>query len=278
MKVLGKNVVVFIQVGSDWVLYACATSATLNVATDIIETSVSGNGRFKSFLPTANSFTATLEGVTSFETDGKLSLPDLRQRQIAQELLMMKFQRSDELGNLYTDQASFYITNSSDTGSFNDMNIFTIEAQGTGILSLNSNGTVTPVPFDFKYGYTEAETVIDGWIGILLPTEESLVASVDDVFTAGTEQTGSEPNTGDDVLVADFGNVYYKVVFMQYPKTEAKFTKWSEVNNPLQQNQPVDQSFNWGSGAVFFISERGDNWVIISYYQTKFAGKIIFSR
>lgn len=278
MKVLGKNVVVFIQVGSDWVLYACATSATLNVITDMIETSVSGNGRFKSFLPTANSFTGTLEGVTSFETDGKLSLQDLRERQLSQELLMMKYQRSDLAGNLYTDQASFYITSSSDVGSFNDMNNFTVEMQGTGILSLNSSEPVTPVPFTFYYGFTEAETVIDGWVGVLLPTEESLVGSVDDVFTAGTEQIGTEPNTGDDVAVVDFGNAYYKVVFMEYPKTEAKFTKWSEVNNPLQQNQPIDQSFNWGSGAVFFISERGDNWVIISYYQTKFAGKIVFSR
>lgn len=278
MKVLGKNVVVFIKVGSDWVLYACATSATLNVVTDIIETSVSGNGRFKSFLPTANSFTGTLEGVTSFETDGKLSLQDLRQRQLAQELLMMKFQRSDELGNLYTDQASFYITSSSDVGSFNDMNTFTVELQGTGILSLTPYEPVTPVPFTFYYGFTEAETVLDGWTGVTLPTEASLVTSVDNVFTAGTEQTGSEPNTGDDVAVADFGNSDYKVVFMQYPKTEAKFTKWSEVNNPLQQNQPIDQAFNWGSGAVFFISERDDNWVIISYYQTKFAGTIIFHR
>jgi hypothetical protein len=278
VKVLGKNVVVFIQVGSDWVLYACATSATLNVVTDMIETSVSGNGRFKSFLPTANSFTGTLEGVTSFETDGKLSLQDLRERQLSQELLMMKYQRSDLAGNLYTDQASFYITSSSDVGSFNDMNNFTVEMQGTGILSLNSSEPVTPVPFTFYYGFTEAETVIDGWVGVLLPTEESLVGSVDDVFTAGTEQSGTEPNTGDDVAVVDFGNTYYKVVFMEYPKTEAKFTKWSEVNNPLQQNQPIDQSFNWGSGAVFFISERGDNWVIISYYQTKFAGKIVFSR
>lgn len=278
MKVLGKNVVVFIQVGSDWVLYACATSATLNVVTDMIETSVSGNGRFKSFLPTANSFTGTLEGVTSFETDGKLSLQDLRERQLSQELLMMKYQRSDLAGNLYTDQASFYITSSSDVGSFNDMNNFTVEMQGTGILSLSPYEPVTPVPFTFYYGFTESETVIDGWVGVLLPTEESLVGSVDDVFTAGTEQTGSEPNTGDDVAVVDFGNTYYKVVFMEYPKTEAKFTKWSEVNNPLQQNQPIDQSFNWGSGAVFFISERGDDWVIISYYQTKFAGKIVFSR
>ena len=278
MKVLGKNVVVFIQVGSDWVLYACATSATLNVVTDMIETSVSGNGRFKSFLPTANSFTGTLEGVTSFETDGKLSLQDLRERQLSQELLMMKYQRSDALGNLYTDQASFYITSSSDVGSFNDMNNFTVEMQGTGILSLSPYEPVTPVPFGFYYGFTEAETVIDGWVGVLLPTEESLVGSVDDVFTAGTEQSGTEPNTGDDVAVVDFGNTYYKVVFMEYPKTEAKFTKWSEVNNPLQQNQPIDQSFNWGSGAVFFISERAEDWVIISYYQTKFAGKIVFSR
>ena len=278
MKVAGKNVVVFIKVGDDWVLYACATSATLNVATEGIETSVSGNGKFASFLPTKNSFTGTLEGVTSLEENPKLSLYDLRQRQLSQELLRMKYQRSDSAGNLYTDEASFYITSSSDVGSFDDMNNFSIEMQGTGILtqSTETNPPDIPGTFDYYYGVTNMNTNA-GFPGFEHPTKLTMLAGVNVVFIGGNELTGTMTEGG-NVAIEDFGSDDYKVVFMQYPKTEEKFTKWSEEGNVLQQNQPIDELFSWGSGAVFFQTERDGDWIIIGYYQTKFAGTIIFHR
>jgi hypothetical protein len=155
MKVQGKNVVVFIYDGM-WKMYACAKSATLEVITDFIETSVSGTGLFATYLPTKNSFTGSLDGVTSLEEESMLSLPDLRQRQITQQLLLMRFQRTDDAGNVYTDEASFYISSSSDTGSFDDMNLFSIDLRGTGVLTQ----IFTPVnpPIDgvevVRYEYT----------------------------------------------------------------------------------------------------------------------------
>ena len=279
MKVAGKNVVVFIKVGDDWVLYACATSATLNVTTEVLETSVSGNGKFASFIPTKNSFTGTLEGVTSLEESPKLSLYDLRQRQLAQELLRMKYQRTDSAGNLYTDEASFYIISSSDVGSFDDMNNFSIEMQGTGILeqSIESNPPDTPGTFDYYYGTTNLDTLAPGIGSYTHPTKLTMLASVSVVFIGGSELTGTETEEG-NVEIEDFGSDDYKVVFMQYPKTEEKFTKWSEDGNVLQQNQLIDEDFVWGSGAVFFQTERDGDWIIIGYYQTKFAGTIIFHR
>ena len=279
MKVAGKNVVVFIKVGDEWVLYACATSATLNVTTEVLETSVSGNGKFASFIPTKNSFTGTLEGVTSLEESPKLSLYDLRQRQLAQELLRMKYQRTDSAGNLYTDEASFYIISSSDVGSFDDMNNFSIEMQGTGILeqSTETNPPDTPGTFDYYYGTTNLDTLAPGIGSYTHPTKLTMLASVSVVFIGGNELTGTETEEG-NVEIEDFGSDDYKVVFMQYPKTEEKFTKWSEDGNVLQQNQLIDEDFVWGSGAVFFQTERDGDWIIIGYYQTKFAGTIIFHR
>ena len=279
MKVAGKNVVVFIKVGDEWVLYACATSATLNVTTEVLETSVSGNGKFASFIPTKNSFTGTLEGVTSLEESPKLSLYDLRQRQLAQELLRMKYQRTDSAGNLYTDEASFYIISSSDVGSFDDMNNFSIEMQGTGILeqSTETNPPDTPGTFDYYYGTTNLDTLAPGIGSYTHPTKLTMLASVSVVFIGGNELTGTETEEG-NVEIEDFGSDDYKVVFMQYAKTEEKFTKWSEDGNVLQQNQLIDEDFVWGSGAVFFQTERDGDWIIIGYYQTKFAGTIIFHR
>lgn len=161
--VQGKNVVVFIYDGGIWKIYACAKSATLNLATDFIETSVSGTGVFATYAPTKNSFTGTLEGVTSLEMDAVLSLPDLQQRQISQQLLMMRFQRTDNDGNVYTSQASFFISNSSDTGSFDDMDLFSIELRGTGVFTQIFT-PIVPVPIDglevqrYEYTATGGET------------------------------------------------------------------------------------------------------------------------
>jgi hypothetical protein len=102
MKVKGDNVVVYIFDGGLWKPYVCATSAELNVNTEFIETSVSGAGLWATYTPTKNSFTITLSGVVSLNETGSLGLPDLRQKQIAQETLLMRFQRTDESGNSYT--------------------------------------------------------------------------------------------------------------------------------------------------------------------------------
>ncbi len=133
--VQGKNVVLFIYDGGVWKPYACARSVTFTVNTDMMETSVSGHGRFATYIPTKNSLTASMEGVVSLSEPGSLTLADLRQRQIGHQLLLMRFQRTADNADVYTDEASLYITSSSDTGSYDDMNLFSIELQGTGVIT-----------------------------------------------------------------------------------------------------------------------------------------------
>lgn len=135
MQVRGINVLVLISDGVDYKPWVCARSVTLNVTTDFIETSGPGDGVFATFLPTKNSFTGSMDGIVSINTPGKFSLPELRAKQYAQTPLLMRFQRTDDGGNLYTEQAFFYIASSSDTGSFDDMNTFSIGLQGTGAIT-----------------------------------------------------------------------------------------------------------------------------------------------
>jgi hypothetical protein len=157
MKVKGENVVCYIFDSGVWKLYVCATTAELNVNTDFIETSVSGSGLWATFSPTKNSFTLTLSGVVSLNETGSLALPDLRQKQISQQTLLMRFQRTDEGGAIYTDELSFFITNSTDSGSFDGVNIFNISGQGTGPITQIFTPTV-PVPIGaglvYRYDYT----------------------------------------------------------------------------------------------------------------------------
>ena len=165
MKVKGENVVVYIFDGGVWKPYVCATSAELNVSTEFIETSVKGSGLWASYSPTKNSFTVTLQGVVSLNETGSLSLPDLRQKQVAQETLLMRFQRTDESGDTYTgvysDELNFFITNSTDSGAFDGMNIFSITGQGTGAITQIFVPVVPTVDAGlvYRYEYTATGTV-----------------------------------------------------------------------------------------------------------------------
>ena len=79
----------------------------------------------------------------------------------------MRFQRTDESGNVYTgiyaDELNFFITNSIDSGSYDGMNIFTIQGQGTGAITQIFT-PVVPVPtsagivYRYEYQATANET------------------------------------------------------------------------------------------------------------------------
>lgn len=157
MIVAGQDFVIYIFDGGVWKLYVCATSGELNVSTDMIETSIAGNGLWASFVPSKNSFTLTLSGVVSLNVVEALTLPELRQIQVAQKPLLTRFQRTDVSGNVYTDEFTFFITNSTDSGSFDGVNIFNISGQGTGPITQIFTPTV-PVPIGaglvYRYDYT----------------------------------------------------------------------------------------------------------------------------
>jgi hypothetical protein len=120
--------------------------------------------------------------------------------------------------------------------------------------------------FDFEYGYTNLDTTGEAL------EEIQYVLSVND----GVIESGSEENKGDNITVQDFGNSVDKVLFIQVPATEAPFTMWSEVGNPLQQDQPIDNSFA-GSNVWFRSIYQGDT-IYLTRSQTSFGGAIILKR
>lgn len=131
----GENVVLFIYDGGIWKGYACARNITFSAATDLIETSSSGTGKYATFLPTKNSFGATIDGIVSFSVLDHLTYPDLVQRELSHTLLLLRFQHTDDSTEVYTAECNMYITNSSDTAGYSDMNFFTIELKGTGVIT-----------------------------------------------------------------------------------------------------------------------------------------------
>ena len=146
-KVRGKNVLVlFYDVASaTYKPYACAMSCDLNLNTDIVETSIVGAGSWATFRGIKNSFDGSISGLTNLQKANHLTLFDLRTKQIAFTELLMRFQRTDEDGNVYLDEGKFIISKSSDSGPNESMNSFTIDLKGTGQITktVTIGGVVT---------------------------------------------------------------------------------------------------------------------------------------
>lgn len=128
--------------GDSMVIYAnskpivCSTSVSINLATEYIETSVSGSGRSSTILPTKDSWTATIDGVVSIDEGNLITFSDLQILQLAQTLITVSVVRTAQDGGQYTQNGSAYIVNSSDTGSYEGMDTFSLELRGTGALVL----------------------------------------------------------------------------------------------------------------------------------------------
>lgn len=132
--VKGEDCVVEFYDGSNWYPYVCARSWSLSTVTELIETSVKGSGKFKHFTPTVNSFTGTIDGIVSLNSGTSLTLYTLRQYQLGHVLQRMRFVRVALDGSTYIDNVEFYITECTDTTSFDNISTFTIQLQGTGVL------------------------------------------------------------------------------------------------------------------------------------------------
>lgn len=131
--------------GEDWVMYifdaglwkpfVCARSGNISVDTDTIETTVTGSGNWKTFRPTVHGFNAQVDGIISLNVSGSLSLPELQALQFAKTKLLCRFTVTSVLGDIYTKEAYFYITNTTDTGAFDGIATFSMALIGTGAIT-----------------------------------------------------------------------------------------------------------------------------------------------
>jgi hypothetical protein len=155
-KVAGKDVLALIFYNGQWRNYACGLSISMDVSTDFIETSTRGNGKSKTFIPTTDEWTATLEGVMTLQQSGLLSLPDFRDIQDAQIPLLLRSQHTDDVGNVYTEEGTAYISRTTDTGASEGAATFTIELRGTGARTRIYTTTATSSLPVMRLEYTAA--------------------------------------------------------------------------------------------------------------------------
>lgn len=129
--VKGEDVIVYIY-DSAWKPLVCGRSSSRDLVTEYIKTSVSGSGINETIVPTENSETLEVEGLVNLEEPGTFSKADLDAVQESHQRLLIRRETTDQSGNVYTREAHYYITRSTDTGSFDGMNTFSAEFRRTG--------------------------------------------------------------------------------------------------------------------------------------------------
>ena len=153
-KVAGKDVLALIFFNGQWRNYACGISCSLDVTTEFIETSTRGSGKSKTFIPAMDEFTGSIDGMMALQEPGLISLPDFRDIQDAQLPLMMRYQHTDEAGNIYTEECNFYISRTSDTGASDGIATFNVGLRGTGARTRIYTSTATTGNPTMRLQYT----------------------------------------------------------------------------------------------------------------------------
>jgi hypothetical protein len=133
--VSGDNFVFYIYNGGTWKPYVCARSGSMAINTETIETTVTGSGNYKTYEPTVHSFTANIDGVISLNVVDSLSIADLQALQLAKTKILCRFIQTSQAGDTYIKEAYFFITNSTDTGSFDGVATFNLSLIGTGSIT-----------------------------------------------------------------------------------------------------------------------------------------------
>jgi len=186
----GKNVTFLIYDNGGWRMYACARSCSLTTSISTIETSTTGSGKWASFEPQKNGWTGSIDGVVNLDKPNMLTLPDLRQRQMSHTKLLIRYERVDESGNVYTDEGWAIITSATDTGSIDDVATFSIEVQGTGALTQ----IFTPTQFELsavrRYEFT-ASGYETGFTEPLLAGKDILFVDKDGIGNSKIITSGS---------------------------------------------------------------------------------------
>lgn len=137
--ILGKNIILKISSVSGSsispIVIGCARSCTLDISTEMLESSNTEAGFWASFVAAKNSFTVSSDNIAYYDA-AKFDTEDLLDAQINRKLLGFQFSITDGT-TTKTVSGSAYITSSSITGADNEIGTFSVQLQGTGALTVS---------------------------------------------------------------------------------------------------------------------------------------------
>jgi len=136
-KVVGTDAVLLMKYGATYYPIGCAKSINFELTTEFIETSITGSGTFRTYIPSAKTFSGTLEGVTFLasadypDVVGKFSMGNLYD--LVGSLLQVRFYEEDSTNEHFLQKDCYiYIESISEASSFDNITTFSLTFKGTG--------------------------------------------------------------------------------------------------------------------------------------------------
>jgi predicted secreted protein len=143
-KVKGEDVLLTMTNGSEFVPIGCARTLTYDIQQDLIETSITNNGKFRTYTSGAVTWSATVEGFTYLEKGNidRMGIGELIDKLQYGEVFTLIWYEHD-IDNLYFSRRTgqVLIESINETASFDNMSVFTLNLKGTGSIN-NEYGDV----------------------------------------------------------------------------------------------------------------------------------------
>ena len=140
--VLGQDVV--LQFTDDGFPFACARSISLTIDNDMIETSTTGSGNFRTYTPGPLSYNGTIEGLTFINNSATidLTISTLYSYITTGQLFKMVWYEEDDNHQYYMRKYGFvYLESLTETASFDNVVTFSANFRGSGTINIE-NGTL----------------------------------------------------------------------------------------------------------------------------------------
>ncbi len=135
-KVLGKDVVLFVRNNNTYDTIACGRQCSFTSNVEIAGKSTIGSGLFREYKALVNSASISADGIVSF--DDNMAVSSLRSFQMNFTELLFQFRVVDEGGEGVIYAGTLLITSITETGSYNDMATYSIQAVVTGQWTITS--------------------------------------------------------------------------------------------------------------------------------------------
>lgn len=138
-KVRGEDVVVSIIDGDVLTPIACGRSITFDISNELIETSITNSGNYRTFTPGALEWNANIEGLVFIYKDNSTyyGLGQLYDLITNGTIININYYEVDVDGTSFLNKTgSAYIESINETASFDNMVTFTANIKGTGQITI----------------------------------------------------------------------------------------------------------------------------------------------
>jgi predicted secreted protein len=132
--VQGKDVVLNMQYGADWLPVGCARSCSFQITNELIETSITGSGSFRTYIIGASTFSGSIEGLVFLGPKDNYDRIDMGKiYELLGGPINMRFYEKDEENELFLQkECIIFMESLSETASFDNMPTFSINFKGSG--------------------------------------------------------------------------------------------------------------------------------------------------